>query len=809
MSIHARHRGIFLMVAGIALLAILIVPQVLAQDAGLDGYEPGDIVPYEDIFPSEEEIEKREKEGKQFFPPPGNFRATSVTCTSVSLAWDDVFLATSFRVTYSENGTTWMMAGTTSGFSMTVGNLARNTSYQFAVQAGRTGEGYGAAATTSAATVCTPSTRPPTRPPTNADPVFTEGLTTTRRVDENTPEDEDFGNPVSAMDANGDTLTYSKYSGDTTAFTVASNNGQLSTEADLDYESKRSYSVVLQVSDGRGGTDRITVTISVNDVDEPPPAPASPTVTAKPGTVDSLDVSWTAPVNTGKPPVTSYDLEFRARGSGQGYRDGPQGVQSTSIPITGLLQGTTYEVRVRATNDEGDSEYSLPGVGETAKPAVTIRRNAASVREGHRAMFTITASPPPTKDITVTVEVAEVGEFLHGTPDTEVEMMLPDGGQVTYGVLTADDQRDEADGRITVTLQPGDDYVLLQQGQPPFMHEATVAVTDHDTPLIPSDLRANGHRNSNGDFTLRWDRRERYAASYDVQYREVDCTDAGVCTPDPDWTLKTRVTATGVLIKDALFGGKDQPVGGTNLLASDVLYEIQARSKVYETSGWSNTTLVFPRAVPLSRGQSVGTLELYRFQADGLYEYMICTPDHRSVAGQPLPQGAEEAQIREAVNEWSAGVIWEKSNGDNILRMGTGPATTDCYDPKTDRPRPFDQIIFLDVAKVKAICPGTTAIACVHPQEISYPMAEGPRSILMPVAPDVETWTFMGAPRSSCSMLHNVMMHEVGHPIGVGHTTGKTPHTDSVMYKSYRPDKHICAPSPHDAVAIIANYQSR
>ena len=36
----------------------------------------------------------------------------------------------------------------------------------------------------------------------------------------------------------------------------------------LDYETKASYSVLVTVSDGNGGTDEITVTINVDDVDE-------------------------------------------------------------------------------------------------------------------------------------------------------------------------------------------------------------------------------------------------------------------------------------------------------------------------------------------------------------------------------------------------------------------------------------------------------------------------------------------------------------------------------------------------------------
>ena len=52
---------------------------------------------------------------------------------------------------------------------------------------------------------------------------------------------------------------------------TTSAGGQLKTSAALDYETQSSYKVTVEVSDGRGGTDTINVTITVTDVDETPP----------------------------------------------------------------------------------------------------------------------------------------------------------------------------------------------------------------------------------------------------------------------------------------------------------------------------------------------------------------------------------------------------------------------------------------------------------------------------------------------------------------------------------------------------------
>ena len=54
-----------------------------------------------------------------------------------------------------------------------------------------------------------------------------------------------------------------------------------------------------------------------------PAAPAAPTVEAVSGTTDSLSVSWTAPDNTGKPDISSYDLRYR-KGTTGDWTNGPQ-----------------------------------------------------------------------------------------------------------------------------------------------------------------------------------------------------------------------------------------------------------------------------------------------------------------------------------------------------------------------------------------------------------------------------------------------------------------------------------------------------
>ena len=104
-------------------------------------------------------------------------------------------------------------------------------------------------------------------PPLNTAPVFTEGVDTTRSVAERTDAGENIGNPVSATDAENDTLTYTLSGTDADAFRIDNTTGQLKTETELDYETKTSYSVTITVTDGSLSTS-IDITIEITDIDD-------------------------------------------------------------------------------------------------------------------------------------------------------------------------------------------------------------------------------------------------------------------------------------------------------------------------------------------------------------------------------------------------------------------------------------------------------------------------------------------------------------------------------------------------------------
>ena len=208
-----------------------------------------------------------------------------------------------------------------------------------------------------------------TNAPANTPPEFPESIPDVS-MPENSAPGLDIGDPVVATDADGHTLTYSLLQGggtDGSSFDIVPSSGQLRTRSGVtySYEGQKSFIVQVRADDGNGGTDGVLVQIELTDVEEPPLAPDPPTVSPVSGSSDSLSVGWTAPDNTGKPDIDSYDLQYRKGTSGP-FTDGPQAVADTMATIGGLDANASYQVRVRATNDEGDGPWSPAGTGSTS-----------------------------------------------------------------------------------------------------------------------------------------------------------------------------------------------------------------------------------------------------------------------------------------------------------------------------------------------------------------------------------------------------------------------------------------------------------
>ena len=137
------------------------------------------------------------------------------------------------------------------------------------------------------------------------------------------------------------------------------------------------YIVIVIATSGvdereRTARDTLTVTVS-NQPGEAPDQPVPPIVTL--ATWNSLTVVWLVPDNKG-PEITGYDVQYRIGSSGD-FTDWPHDGTEPNTIITDLNSNKTYEVQVRAKNDEGLSIWSASVSEMTAiTPGICARTEA-------------------------------------------------------------------------------------------------------------------------------------------------------------------------------------------------------------------------------------------------------------------------------------------------------------------------------------------------------------------------------------------------------------------------------------------------
>ena len=105
-------------------------------------------------------------------------------------------------------------------------------------------------------------------PPALEPPVFPANGDYDRSIRENQRAGSNVGAPVTATDGNNDRLTYSIAASD--EFEIVESTGQLRTKVELDHEGREQYSVTVTATDPSGLTDTVSVTITVEDLNETP-----------------------------------------------------------------------------------------------------------------------------------------------------------------------------------------------------------------------------------------------------------------------------------------------------------------------------------------------------------------------------------------------------------------------------------------------------------------------------------------------------------------------------------------------------------
>ena len=339
------------------------------------------------------------------------------------------------------------------------------------------------------------------------------------------PENQALVRRLAARDEDpGDELTGWEIVGgaDQGRFSVASDTGDLSFRTAPDFEAPgdNEYEVTVEVRSGAGAREleaEQTFTIRVTDEREPPGVPEAPTFSGE--TADSLRVSWAEPDNTG-PAITDYDVQYREKGT-ERFTDGQHEGPGLSLTIDDLEPGTAYEVQVRATNDEGTSNWSESGEGMTVTPlTVEMMSGTEPPVEGAFTMrfsFSETVVGFNRTDITTQQEPACTDSANNPIScNPTIAALQTTDNRIFTTTVTPRTERVAHNYTITITVPA--DTVTSAAGNKPneeAMLEARVAPPGVTVPISSLGLTASP---GNGRVTLRWSTPDNSGGSAIVRY---------------------------------------------------------------------------------------------------------------------------------------------------------------------------------------------------------------------------------------------------------------------------------------------------
>ncbi len=348
------------------------------------------------------------------------------------------------------------------------------------------------------------------------------------------PENQSVARRLAARDTDpGDEVTgWSIVGGaDQSEFSIASDTGELSFRDPPDFEGPgdNQYLVTVEVRSGAGAREleaEQTFTISVTDEREPPDVPEVPTFSGE--TADSLTVRWSEPDNTG-PAITDYDVQYREKGTVRftgALHEGP----GRTLTLSDLNAGTVYEVQVRASNDEGTSDWSDPGEGRTVTPLTVVMASGTEPPVSGPFTVRFSFSEPVTGFSASDIETGQDPECT----DDQNNTVFCDPG---IGVLQTTDDRvftttvtprtDRVAHSYTLTMTVPGGAVRSSVGSKPNEEPeeplaVRVAPPGVEEPISSLGLTASG---GNGTVRLSWNRPTDNGGSaiirYEVRYQAV------------------------------------------------------------------------------------------------------------------------------------------------------------------------------------------------------------------------------------------------------------------------------------------------
>ena len=321
-----------------------------------------------------------------------------------------------------------------------------------------------------------------------------------REVDENESADGNVGEPVKATDPDNDTLSYSLSGADKGAFKIDQKSGQIKVGSGtkLNFEGRKTYTVIVKAADPFGLSDTTTVTITVADVDEPPVVGLRPDNTAPKFAASTY--TREVPENTAASmpigdPVTATDYEGNAITYSISGADAPHfTINSTSGQIRANAaldyetEPNTYTVTVTATDPVGLSDaatVTITVADVDEDPVVSGNAAVDYAEKGSGMVATYAAADPENGDIAWSLSGDDADDFeisgagmltFMSPPDYENPMDANTDNMYSVMVVASDGTNDGAMA-VTVTVTDVDENVA-----PEFAEDTTTREVEENTP---------------------------------------------------------------------------------------------------------------------------------------------------------------------------------------------------------------------------------------------------------------------------------------------------------------------------------------
>ena len=413
----------------------------------------------------------------------------------------------------------------------------------------------------------------------NEGPKFADDAPGTQTVAENTAADTNIGSPYTATDpdSTGDTLTYSLGGTDAASFDIDTSSGQLKTKADLDHETKDTYTVSVQVSDGKAAdgtaedppvvdtTHAVTITVTNEDDDgkitfsaDPPSAGTTLTATLNDddGVKTDMDVTWAWESSTDQSNWTTI-----------------ADADSNSITLGTEDAGKFYQVTA-IYEDELGSDKTATGQTTNAVTSAPVTNQNPEFASNADTTLSVAENTPAEENIGepyTATHADSKGMLVYSLDNSDgASFEIDSNGQIK--TKSALDHETKASYTVTVSVSDGmDDYSNADAVEDDSI-DVTINVTDVEVPPVPAQPMVKAAPGAAATLNVNWTAVAETDTSpvdgYDVQYREKDAN------PQADWT-EVAASTNSATITGLEYG---------------TTYEVQVQAKNSEgPSGWSPT----------------------------------------------------------------------------------------------------------------------------------------------------------------------------------------------------------------------------